>query len=262
MQAICSTPQKQSNCSVRHNTTVSQEKMMNPIRKLFSLCLLFSALSANADDSPALDASAKQNLITDPSGKEYFPKKYDNWYRPHLRAMGEPSIYSEKGPELLNEFRFLYLPTFSKPISLRGFRADGRFFIRVVRLTGKGGYDPGKVEIGVNVQVTEEEWKGLEDSVVQSFKEKPLTDEQRSLISGLDGSQWILEARIDGKYHFEEAPQAGYWTSKEGIEVLKKLEKEGMDVPILFKFVDACKMFLSLTDFTLPSRMVPAQFTE
>lgn len=239
--------------------------MKNPIRKLFLLSLLFTVLSANADESPALEASesfAKENSVKDPSGKEYFPKKYDNYYRPHLRAMGEPSIYSEKGPELLNEFRFLYLPTFSKPISFRGFRADGRFYIRVVRLTGKGGYDPGKVEIGVNVQVTEEEWKGLEDAVVQSFKEKPLTDEQRSLIAGLDGSQWILEARIDGKHHFEEVWEAGYWTSEEGIEVLKKLEKEGVDVPILFKFANACKMFLGLTDFTLPSRMVPSKLKE
>jgi hypothetical protein len=176
--------------------------------------------------------------------------------------MGEPSIFAKERNEIGNQFRFLYLPTFSKPISFRGFQADGQCYVHVVRLTGKGGYDPGKVELEVNVQITKQEWDALEKAVVRSFKETNLTELQRNLLSGLDGSEWILEARVDGRYHYEEAWQAGYWTSKDGIAALKELEDDGVDVPILFAFVAACKEFLRLTDFALPSRMVPTEFKE
>lgn len=228
-------------------------------------CLFFSTLLALAEEAPSAkddEFSVKENSVTDLKGNEYFPKTYDNWYSPHLRAMGESSMFSGGDSKMGSQFRFLYLSTFSKPISFRGFIKGGRFYIRVVRLTGKGGYDPGGIEISVNVEITEEEWLTLEEAVVRSFEVTQINDEQRDIIAGLDGSQWVLEANIGGKYHFEEAPQAAYWTSEDGIKVLTELEYEGMNVPVLFSFVDACKVFLTLTDFTLPSRKVPAELGE
>ena len=232
---------------------------MSRSKRVVAACFLLSALLAIAEDEAkkAPEIFAKENSVTDSKGNEYFPKKYDNWYRPHLRAMEEPSIFSQASSETFSQFRFLYLSTFAKPISFRGFKSDDRFYVRVIRLTGKGGYDPGEIEIGVNVEITQQEWSALKAAIIRSFKETKLTDLQRDLISGLDGSQWVLEASIDGKYYYEEAPQAGYWTSSDGLKRLKELEDRGMAVPILFAFADACNSFLSLTDFTLPSRMVP-----
>jgi len=54
-----------------------------------------------------------------------------------------------------------------------------------------------------------------------------------------------------------------YWTSKEGIESLEELDKGlggkyKLDDLKIAPFRDACNQFLMLTDFRLPSRMVPA----
>lgn len=224
------------------------------------LAVAFFTMADEAAESQEPQTFAEKNSVKDPAGREYFPKDKDNWFRPHLRAMGEPSLFEKEPKEMGNQFRFLYLPTFSKPISFRGFQADGRYYVHVVRLTGKGGYDPGKVELEVNVQITKQEWDTLETAVVRSFKETNLTDSHLSMMSSHDGSEWILEAKLDGKYFFQEVWEADYWTSKDGIEDLKKRENTGLDEPILFAFVAACNEFLMLTDFALPTRMVPTEF--
>lgn len=205
----------------------------------------------------------KTDEVLDPNGKSYFPPESDNWYRKHLLAMGEPSLFSFGDSDSDDQIRFLCLPTFSKPICFRGFKTRDGWLIRVVRLTGQGGYDPGRIEIDAKVRISEEEWAGLVEEVSKSITEFKLTPDQESLLAGLDGTQWILEARINGDYHFQEVQNPGYLTSKEGIESLEQLDKDlggkyqlaGLRIA---PFRDACRQFLQLTDFEIPSRMVPS----
>jgi hypothetical protein len=201
--------------------------------------------------------------VLDPNGRSYFPPESDNWYGKHLLAMAEPSLFSFSEPVSDDQIRFLCLPTFSKPICFRGFKTTDGWLIRVVRLTGQGGYDPGRIEIDAKVRISEEEWAGLVEDVSKSITEFKLTSDQESLLAGLDGTQWILEARINGNYHFQEVQNPMYWTSKEGIESLELLDKDfGGKYQLaelnIALFRDACRQFLQLTDFEIPSRMVPS----
>jgi hypothetical protein len=237
------------------------------MRRFLQLLVVFVILAGRAvfsqevlQDDPEREGATK----ADPSGRAYFPASFDNWYHKHLSAMGEPSLFSVADTDDGDQIRFLCLPTFSKPISFRSFERDGRFWVRVVRLTGQGGYEPGKIEIDSSIEITTQERTTLTEAVIKSTKECKLTDDQQSILSGLDGTQWILEARINGRYHFQEVWEPEYWTSEEGVRSLEELN-EGMggkyklDQISIAPFRDACGYFLLLTDFRLPSRMVPAE---
>ena len=213
------------------------------------------------------DAEQEENLqnlpISDPKGNMYFPANFDNWYGKHLLAMKEPSFFREM-PKEKDGFRFYCLPSFSKPICFRAFQSDGKYYVQVTRLTGHGGYDPGKIELQAKVEITQKEWESLREKVTKAFVDCKLTEDQELLMSGLDGNQWVLEGRLGGSYKFKDIWEAGYWVSDAGVKALEELEEtypdyfDGpSDEPLLGidSFYRACNDFLVLTDFSIPRRM-------
>ena len=45
----------------------------------------------------------------------------------------------------LESYRFLWLRTFHKPIAVRVWSADSRYYLVVKELSGQGGYEPGRI---------------------------------------------------------------------------------------------------------------------
>lgn len=152
---------------------------------------------------------------------EYFPKncfsvsefsqKFKaDWYSSQLRALQESPLYSTEIDPKIECYRFTWLRTFHRPVA---FRIDvnpdgtGQFTIKVA--DGAGGFEPGKL--------VRDEKKPLEKrlmevirwrfSTAKFFELPPFEENQR----GNDGSEWILEAVRDGKYHIVTrwTPQTG-----------------------------------------------------
>src|SRR5260221_11002038 len=87
--------------------------------------------------------SAEQQFFPYDKGTEFSRK---GWYPKHLTAMREPSLYKERS-QTGTEFRFLHLPTFHNPSAIRITRTPTGAQLRVVRLSGQGGYDPGTIQL-------------------------------------------------------------------------------------------------------------------
>ena len=72
--------------------------------------------------------------------------------------------------------------------------------LRVVRLSGKGGYEPGHIERDEAFSLTAEQWEGFVKLLEKSSFWNSPTEEKRDA-TGLDGAHWILEGQTGGKYH-------------------------------------------------------------
>ncbi len=97
-------------------------------------------------------------------------------------------------------YRFIWLPTFHHPVSVRIHRmGEGAELIAVV-LDGKAGYDPGQVAIEKSIRLGAEQVKELDRLLEQAAFWTLATDEK---LDGLveDGDVLIVEGVKGGKYH-------------------------------------------------------------
>ncbi|MDP0492430.1 MAG: hypothetical protein Q7Q71_15390 [Verrucomicrobiota bacterium JB023] len=218
--------------------------------------LVFLSFCSLHSDAEEPDSQSVVNDSRDANGVAFFSEPEHASYGVYLRAMNEPSLQSSEGGNLGNEFRFFCLPTFSKPICFRAFKQGDTCRIRVVRLTGRGGYEPGAVEIDALIEIRDGEWKNLESHVLNCVKEFELTNGQDALSSGLDGTRWILEARVEGSYWMGTVWEPDYWVSDEGIEQAKEVfGNDERPILMIDQFWKACVQFLTLTDFKVPERI-------
>ncbi|MBA4011637.1 MAG: hypothetical protein C0481_07195 [Phenylobacterium sp.] len=125
------------------------------------------------------------------------------WYSGHLRAAGEPSLYlaSRAAPtDGSRSYRFTWLPTFHAPVIIRVDELpDGRMRLTAKKLTGAGGYGPGR--IGERVE------RMLSAAEVVELNRVLATGDALNLApggcrGGSDGSRWILEANDRGSYRY------------------------------------------------------------
>lgn len=129
----------------------------------------------------------------------YFPKGAERWYPKHLKAMKEPSLYQQSTNKTVEQYRFLWLRTFHKPIAVRISKTDAGMTLRVIRLSGAGGYEPGRIEHDESFSLTADQWADFLKLLDKtSFWDLPTAEKN---IGGTDGSRWILEGQTAGKYH-------------------------------------------------------------
>src|SRR6266496_2966955 len=129
----------------------------------------------------------------------YFPKGAEYWYPKHLEAMKEPSLFQQSTNKTVEQYRFLWLRTFHKPIAVRVRKDTAGITLRIIRLSGAGGYDPGRIEHEESLALTTDQWEGFLKLLDKAaFWEIPSAEKD---LGGLDGSQWILEGQSGGKYH-------------------------------------------------------------
>jgi len=133
-----------------------------------------------------------------------------NWYSTHLRAAQEPSLYlastrAAPGPT----YRFTWLRSFHEPVVFRvDARPDGAMIFTAKKLSGYGGYGPGRVEARVD--------RALSTDVAARFRRMLSTSRLFDLPPkgcgpGPDGADWIFEANEGGAYRYVArwAPENG-----------------------------------------------------
>ncbi len=158
----------------------------------------------------------------------YYPSDVSSWASPHLVAMKEPSLFTPRANATREEYRFLWLRTFHKPIAIRIWADASAAQMRVVRLSGAGGYEPGQIESDTTLKVSSEDWKRFRGSVAKAqFWQTPTKEPNEEL--GFDGSQWILEGRANDKYHVVDR-----WTPRSGA------------------YFDCCRVLVTLAKVEIP----------
>lgn len=130
----------------------------------------------------------------------------------HLKRFDEP-VLKGIAPVDAGDIRFIWVPTFNKPISIRATKTGDKIILRVVRMSGKGGYEWEKVEVQKELPLTQQQWNDLvalasvDGAREPSQKaEKELRDNFVEAMSGLDGSTWYLEVRDKNGYTVEGVP--------------------------------------------------------
>jgi hypothetical protein len=186
------------------------------IKLLSGLALL--ALALPADGQPAPKAVYFPTELHAPSVACGNDRKMailsdfeDGWFSQHLTAAREPSLFEQalKSPGGTNSYRFTLLRSFHAPVTVRiEENAQGEMLLTTKVLSGKGGYEPGRIAEEKSRQLTPAERENVRRMFIASdfvnFRADPC-------ILGLDGAEWIIETRVDGKYRLVKQ-----WSPTEG----------------------------------------------
>ena len=156
-----------------------------------------------------------------PAQTRYFPEKtfgddprldqfVSGWYSGQLKALKEPSLLELSKTPSTESYRFLWLRSFHHPIAIRvDIQADGSATLTTKIASGAGGYPPGKLSATSTRLLTKDETQKLMAHINASgFWQLPSYERDRA---GADGSEWVVEAAVHGKYHL-----VSEWSPKNG----------------------------------------------
>lgn len=131
---------------------------------------------------------------------------------PHWRAAHEPSLYlASRSPssKVNRTYRLVWLRTFHAPITVRvEVFSDGTARLIAKRLSGQGGYEPGRIVDRVERVLSAEEFAKLERLVSET---RPFDLPPMDCNWGSDGATWTLEANDAGAYKY-----VNRWSPKNG----------------------------------------------
>jgi hypothetical protein len=183
------------------------------------ICVIAGTALAQSQQPSALppDVLASQYF---PSGvfDTYTHSSNDKWYACTLAALREPSLFAMRNDKSAEVYRFLWLPSFHRPISVRliiNVEGTGTIVTRSVDthagLLTKPASDTGKLIIDTTTAVDKAQvqdvlgqLQGLAFWSMPSEKEEasPQSSGTPTLrVAGVDGSQWVLEGVRRGEYH-------------------------------------------------------------
>ncbi len=128
-----------------------------------------------------------------------------NWFGQTLSALSEPSLFELRTDKGAQVYRFLWLPSFHRPISVRlAIRPDGsgsviaRSVDKHAGLLTKEKRDSGKLVLDTASIVSKAEVQEVLNQL-QSLKFWSMTTKEDS--TGMDGAEWVLEGVKGGEYH-------------------------------------------------------------
>jgi hypothetical protein len=123
-----------------------------------------------------------------------------HWYASQLKALGEPSMLESSGDPSIESYRFLWLRTFHHPVAIRvDVQKDGKGLLVTKIASGAGGYEPGKLITDSRTELSREEVQRVIAKINESgFWKIPSYSREKG---GADGSEWVMEAAVHGKYH-------------------------------------------------------------
>ncbi|OOQ58022.1 hypothetical protein BC343_10180 [Mucilaginibacter pedocola] len=117
----------------------------------------------------------------------------------YLQALKEPIIYADKTNKEI--YRFTWLRTFHNPIAIRIEKDGSNYKLYWSVCDGKGGYDPGKLVVAKSRNLNKQNWDNFLKKVSIAGFWTMRTDKD---FFATDGSQWILEGKVNTKYNVVE----------------------------------------------------------
>lgn len=172
------------------------------------ILIVLAALLAHAlaGEESTRDPFAEKTEVTASRPQRLTPSEEE------LKRFDEPVL---KGPAPVDagDIRFIWVPTFNKPISIRATKTGDKVILKVIRMSGKGGYEWEKIEVQKTLALTNQQWADLIAlASVDGAREpsqkavKELRENFADAMSGLDGSIWYLEVRDQKSYTVEGVP--------------------------------------------------------
>jgi hypothetical protein len=152
----------------------------------------------------------------------------NQWYSKMLFTLKEPVLRNYQGDKEI--YRFTWLRTFHHPVSVRLEKQGDiiKLFSKVCN--GAGGYEPGQLIFDTTLNISADNYKSLTQKV-DNIDFWNLKTEQRDE-AGEDGSEWIIEAVRNNKYHMvtrwtpSERRQGNFRSVGEYLISLSKINSE------------------------------------
>ena len=136
---------------------------------------------------------------------------HQEWIGKHLRAMHEPMLQDIDASGSVEIYRYLALPSFTHPISIRVvIGPSGEAMATVRTSTGLGGYGAGTLSGDHAVRVSPEDVAALRSDLGENFRalsadeqSDELDDEGKPIVHVIcsDGTASAFEAVRAGTYH-------------------------------------------------------------
>lgn len=117
------------------------------------------------------------------------------WYCAQLAVAGEAELKGDLA------FRFTYLPSFDHGRVVTVSLVSGQAIVVGKVLSGKGGFEAGRLLKATRRTLTPDEWRLLQQRLENAGIWEP-TDRQDN--TGVDGATWLLEGRDRQRYRFHE----------------------------------------------------------
>lgn len=131
------------------------------------------------------------------------------WYTSYLQALGEKPMFGFDIPKNIERYRFIWLRTFHRPVVMRVEVKEGSGTLIVKVSDGTGGFERGKLVREETRALSPRDLEIIRAHFrVQDFFALPSFDEKNA---GADGSEWIIEAQVRGRYHVVTR-----WTPEDG----------------------------------------------
>ena len=136
----------------------------------------------------------------------------DRWYSEQLRAAHEPALHPT-GSQDREVYRFSIIPSFGPTITMRVTKSGGEYQLTTKRLTGAGGYQPGKIGIRRDRLLTSAEAAMLRQWIAEMnfwampTAEPPVPQPPDVVVIVYDGTQFLLEAADAVRYHVVDRSQ-------------------------------------------------------
>jgi hypothetical protein len=203
------------------------------------------------------DEEAKRDPFT--------PKTEGQAKRPQRLAPSEEGLKSFKelslkgpAPADTTDIRSIYVPTCGKPFSIRVTKARDKVTLKVVRMSGEGGYEWGKIDLQKSLVITDQQWASLIAlATVDGAREpsqkanKEIKENFADVMSGaLDGATWYLEMRDKNGYTVEGVPNP---RGEADPDFAIYLKKNGLD---LKPFIDVCIYLFDLSGLKEPKESI------
>jgi hypothetical protein len=176
-----------------------------------TIIFLTSACSPGSEKNSKAEGRFDTLLLPTDSLAFYFPLKnhwkdtFNNsldtftntWYSKMLFALKEPVLNNYRGDKEI--YRFTWLRTFHNPVSIRVEKQNNVIHLLVKICKGQGGYKAGDISFDTTISITTNEWITLKNKIEEINFWQLRTEKKEDL--GSDGSEWIIEAVKENKYH-------------------------------------------------------------
>lgn len=142
------------------------------------------------------------------------------WYARELMTMGEGSIFELRHKEELEVYRFTLLRSFDNPILIRIEVDEDHASLKTTIASGRG--EATGIQSKDDRRLTKSEIQQLRTMLAKkNFWEVTSYDDDR----GTDGSNWIVEALSEGRYHVADRSSPKGGTVREIGELFLKLAR-------------------------------------
>lgn len=174
------------------------------------------ACGSQGPDTLYFPAGTFRPVVEDDLDLDRWDRFQREWYSQQLAAMREPSLTcGDVGS--IEAVRFLWLRAFNEPIAIRITKSGTDYALTTTTLAYAPGMEIGAVQDQYQKPISEDEWMTLVSSLAPiRFWEMPADVAN----AGGDGSYWVIEVRLNGRYHVATRWAGGHGLRQIGIAML------------------------------------------